>query len=100
MNLLQNASQAIEGNGTIVIKTESVNNFVKISIKDSGAGISEENKKNLFKAFFTTKEPNVGTGLGLTISQSIIQVHGGTIEFNSKLGEGTEFVISLPSRQE
>jgi len=96
MNLLQNASQAIEGNGTIIIKTELVNHSVKISIKDSGAGISEENKKNLFKPFFTTKEPSVGTGLGLTISQSIIQVHGGTIQFDSKLGEGTEFVICLP----
>ena len=99
MNLLANAIQAIEGKGEIHIKTEHVDNKVKIYIKDSGSGISRENKDKIFKSFFTTKERSIGTGLGLTITLSIIQDHNGKIEFNSQPGKGTEFIVTLPLNQ-
>jgi len=95
LNLLLNAIQAIPDQGKIIITTRADANFVKISIKDNGTGISEENQQKLFQYFFTTKE-SIGTGLGLSITQSIIHEHGGTISFKSKAGEGTEFFIDLP----
>ena len=73
--------------------------IVKIYIKDSGSGISRENKDKIFKSFFTTKERSIGTGLGLTITLSIIQDHNGKIEFNSQPGKGTEFIVTLPLNQ-
>ena len=71
-------------------------NMVKISIRDTGSGMSEEVRKKIFDPFFTTKEVGKGTGLGLSISYGIIQKHNGKVEVISKPGEGTEFVISIP----
>ena len=70
--------------------------MAKISIKDTGNGIDEKTSQKLFDPFFTTREVGQGTGLGLSISYGIIEQHGGTIEVNSKVGEGAEFLISLP----
>ncbi|CAG4994567.1 Adaptive-response sensory-kinase SasA [Dyadobacter sp. CECT 9275] len=69
---------------------------VAISIKDNGIGIPAELKTKIFDPFFTTKQIGEGTGLGLSIVFKIIEVHGGTIIVNSEVGEGTEFVITLP----
>jgi signal transduction histidine kinase len=69
--------------------------LVEVSVKDTGPGISQKVKKNLFIPFFTTKER--GTGLGLAISQSIVQNAGGTIDVQSQAGAGTTFTIVLPS---
>ncbi|MEE9515148.1 MAG: ATP-binding protein [Candidatus Brocadiales bacterium] len=96
MNLLANAAQAIEDKGDVWIKTEKTDAKVKISIRDSGKGISEENKKKLFTPFFTTKPVGKGTGLGLSISYGIIEKHQGRIWAESKVGEGTTFNIELP----
>ncbi|MCB7128224.1 MAG: HAMP domain-containing protein [Candidatus Brocadiales bacterium] len=96
MNLLANAAQAIEDKGDVWIKTEKTDTKVKISIRDSGKGISEENKKKLFTPFFTTKPVGKGTGLGLSISYGIIEKHQGRIWAESKVGEGTTFNIELP----
>lgn len=96
VNLISNAIQAIEDKGTITIRTSIENNFIKISIKDTGKGISPEEKSKVFSPFYTTKEIGKGTGLGLAISKNIIDEHNGTIEVNSKIGLGTEFIISLP----
>ncbi len=71
--------------------------FVEIIFKDSGCGIKDETLKKIFDPFFTTKEPGEGTGLGLFISQSIIQTYGGSVEVWSKEGEGTTFKVTLPA---
>ncbi|MDH4090804.1 MAG: HAMP domain-containing histidine kinase [Cyclobacteriaceae bacterium] len=100
MNILSNAIQAIPGEGTVFIRTRQEGNLVKVSIKDTGAGMSEVVRKKIFDPFFTTKDVGKGTGLGLSISFGIIQKHHGEIEVFSNPGEGTEFVISLPVKQE
>ena len=87
---------AIEGNGTILIKTWKDNGSVKLSFKDSGKGISEEIQSHIFEPFFTTKEVGKGTGLGLSIAYGIIEKHKGNIEVKSEVGKGTEFIITLP----
>ena len=97
MNLLLNSIQAIEGNGKIWISTKTVNGQVEIIIKDSGKGIPKNIKDKIFDPFFTTKPVGKGTGLGLTISRSIIDSHEGHIICESKLGMGTTFKILLPT---
>jgi signal transduction histidine kinase len=69
---------------------------VYVSIKDNGTGMDENTKKKLFEPFFTTKDVGEGTGLGLSIAYNTIRKHNGAIEVNSKEGEGTEFIISIP----
>lgn len=96
MNLLVNASQAIEYKGTITIKTYVEDGKVCISISDTGCGIPQSNRESIFEPFFTTKPVGIGTGLGLSISYGIIQKHGGTIEVDSHVGEGTTFLIRIP----
>ena len=81
----------------ITIRTEIVANKVYIYIRDNGKGMSEELKKNIFKNLFTTKAVGKGTGLGLAIAkQIVVEKHYGKIEVNSILGEGTEFIMSIP----
>jgi len=99
MNILSNAIQAIPEKGSIYIKTWHLNNDVKISVKDTGSGMTEEIRKKIFDPFFTTKDVGKGTGLGLSISYGIIEKHNGEIEVFSKPGEGTEFVIRIPINQ-
>lgn len=102
MNILSNALQAIEGDGNIWITTTPEKNHpdkmgrLKISIQDSGKGMSPETLEKVFDPFFTTKGVGLGTGLGLSISYGIIQNHGGEILVRSELGVGTEFTIVLP----
>lgn len=99
MNLLINAIQAIENKGTIEINTfKSVNNYVCLSVKDNGTAIAPEMQPKIFDPFFTTKEVGKGTGLGLYIVYNIVNEHGGKIEFDSKLGEGTKFTVFLPQK--
>ena len=96
MNLLVNAAHAIEGHGTIRIKTFSENGDIVVCVSDTGKGIAPENLTRIFEPFFTTKEVGKGTGLGLSISYDIIKKHGGTINVESKLGAGTTFTVRLP----
>jgi NO-binding membrane sensor protein with MHYT domain/nitrogen-specific signal transduction histidine kinase len=96
MNLLLNATQAIEGNGTIWVKTESIDELLRVSIADSGRGIPPEHLDRVFDPGFTTKGVGVGTGLGLSICYSIIQDHGGRIGVTSRPGQGATFDIMLP----
>lgn len=96
MNLLLNASQAIESQGLIEIKTWQEDSNVFISIKDNGCGIADEHINRIFEPFFTTKDVGKGTGLGLSISYDIIKRHDGDITVKSKLDEGTTFTIRLP----
>ena len=70
--------------------------MVEISIIDTGCGIPEENLQRIFDPFFTSKEVGKGTGLGLSVSHGIVKAHGGVIEVESKVGEGSTFRIYLP----
>jgi len=101
MNLIINSSHAIEVKGTITISTGLIDkNKVWIKVADTGKGIEEKNMKKLFDPFFSTKPVGQGTGLGLSLSYSIIKKHNGTIEVESVLGKGTCFTIILPIKQE
>ena len=99
MNLILNAYQAIEEKGTIRIETAQTEDNVLISIADDGPGIQEENLDKIFAPFFSTKEKEINTGLGLSICYNIIKNHHGDIHVNSQPGQGTEFIISLPTLQ-
>lgn len=98
INLIINAAEAMEGSGYLNIATRynPDQEYVEIAISDTGPGISEENMKKIFDPFFTTKEVGHGTGLGLAISYGIVKAHKGTISVDSKLGEGTTFMVRLP----
>ncbi|MBU8871301.1 MAG: PAS domain-containing protein [Gemmatimonadales bacterium] len=97
MNMLVNASHAIgEKGGTITVCTDVVENQVEIKISDSGKGIPADILPRIFDPFFTTKDVGKGTGLGLSISHGIIHDHGGRIEVDSIVNQGTEFRIYLP----
>ena len=96
LNLLVNASHAIETRGEIGIKTWAENKSIFISIRDTGVGIPEEAIDRIFEAFFTTKEVGKGTGLGLSISYEIIHKHQGEISVESEIGKGTTFTVRLP----
>lgn len=96
MNVLANAIQAMGDQGTLSITSMKQKSTLELAIKDSGVGITENDKSRVFDPFYTTKEPGEGTGLGLYISYSIIQEHGGTIEFDSSAQQGTTVTIRLP----
>jgi two-component system NtrC family sensor kinase len=102
LNLLVNAAQAIEGQGTITVRTalENQGANVHISIADTGRGMTPEQQGKAFEAGFTTKAVGEGTGLGLSIAKEIVEEkHGGTIDFESTPGVGTTFHIRIPVRQ-
>ncbi len=96
MNLLVNAAQAIEGSGTITIRTGRNDSWVWVEIADNGIGIRPENLNRLFEPFFTTKPIGKGTGLGLSLSYGIVAKHGGRFEVASEPGCGATFRIWLP----
>lgn len=98
LNLLVNAGHALEGRsgGTIRIATSVVEKSVKIVISDNGTGMSDEVKEQIFVPFFTTKPVGKGTGMGMSIAYGIVADHGGKIDVDSTLGEGTTFSITLP----
>lgn len=99
LNLITNAAQAIEKFGKITITTQLENDKAVIKVADTGVGIPEQNLRKIFEPFFTTKPVGQGTGLGLSIVYKIIEQHNGTIDVKSKVGEGTEFTITLPVKQ-
>lgn len=108
MNILVNAEQAIEGQGNISVESHpyiatgpakpgvEALPMVEIVVKDTGCGIPEANLQRIFDPFFTSKEVGKGTGLGLSVSYGIIKAHGGRINVESVVGEGTTFRIYLP----
>lgn len=96
LNLINNAAQAVEDQGTVTITTSSDEQFVHVSVQDDGKGIPADVLPHIFDPFFTTKKVGEGTGLGLSIVYKIVQQHGGRIKVSSKPGVGTRFIISLP----
>ena len=98
MNLLVNAAHSIEKEGTISIKTWKDDEFVYVSVSDTGCGISPEHLNRIFEPFFTTKDVGKGTGLGLSIVYDIItKKHKGDINVKSEPGKGTTFTVKLPA---
>jgi signal transduction histidine kinase len=94
LNLIKNAQAAMPGGGTLTIRTERGDSELRISVSDTGTGISEENLSKIFEPYFTTRE--TGSGLGLTLVYKIIREHRGEITVKSREGAGACFSISLP----
>ena len=100
MNLLVNAAQAIEQRGVITVRTGTEEDeWAWVVIQDTGKGITPDKLKRIFDPFFTTKPVGKGTGLGLSLSYGIINRHGGRMEVESVVGEGTTFQVWLPIKQ-
>jgi two-component system NtrC family sensor kinase len=99
LNLLVNAGQSIDASGTITIATGVEGAEAWVRITDTGCGIAPENLQRIFEPFYTTKPVGQGTGLGLSVSHSIVHKHAGRINVESTVGEGTRFTIWLPLRQ-
>lgn len=97
MNVVANAVDAIEGKGTITVRTFRHDGMFAIAVADTGSGIPPEILERIFDPFFTTKPVGQGTGLGLSISYGIIKSHDGRIEVSSTPGEGTEIRILIPT---
>lgn len=100
MNLLVNAAHAIEGQGTITLRTGCAGAEVWVEVEDTGRGIREMDLGRIFEPFFTTKPVGKGTGLGLSLAYSIAQRHGGRLEVSSEVGVGTRFRLLLPATRE
>jgi len=96
MNLLANAAHAVKDGGEVTVKTKHEGESVVVTISDTGCGIQPETMKRIFDPFFTTKPVGEGTGLGLSVTYSIIERHKGAISVESRPGEGTTFTISIP----
>jgi two-component system NtrC family sensor kinase len=100
MNLVSNATEAMEATGGGVLTIESSHipgeNSLQINFRDTGPGIPEENISKLFEPFFTTKKKGKGVGLGLSVAYGIIQEHGGSIYVKSEAGRGATFQVKLP----
>ena len=98
VNLINNSLDAMPDGGRISFSTESDENTVFVSISDTGKGMPEDVKKKIFDPFFTTRRP-LGTGLGMSCAYSIIKSHGGKIEVESEVGEGTTINLNIPIRK-
>jgi PAS domain S-box-containing protein len=96
LNILTNSIQSIDNKGSITIETRFSDSYITIAIEDNGVGIEPQNLEHIFDAFFTTKLPGTGTGLGLTITYDIIKEMKGMIEIQSKPGKGTKAIVQLP----
>lgn len=96
LNLIQNASEAMEGGGTVTIRASNFpeGGGVVLAVQDDGPGIPADQLKRVFEPFYSTKFS--GTGLGLAIARSLVEQHGGTLQVDSEVGKGTNFYLILP----
>jgi two-component system, NtrC family, sensor kinase len=100
VNLMLNSIQAMEGGGTLTVAAQKVDrDSIRIDVIDTGIGIPASHVSQIFDPFFTTKEVGKGTGLGLTVSYSIIKKHQGTISVRSEVHRGTTFSVYLPAAE-
>lgn len=111
INLCVNASHAMPNGGTLQVSLEEVDLaghrshdgrsfsgcFVRIRVADTGTGMNQEVMERLFEPYFTTKKPGIGTGLGLSVARELVDAHGGFMEVNSRVGEGSTFSIHFPA---
>lgn len=99
LNIILNAEAEMKlayGKGRLLIKTEALNDTIRILFEDNGPGIAKENLEKIFDPFFTTREIGQGTGLGLSLCHAIVAAHNGRIYARSRLGNGATFVVELP----
>jgi signal transduction histidine kinase len=97
MNIIKNAIQAMPDGGTLSVKAKMLSaELVEVRFSDTGSGIPDEIRETIFEPFFTTKSIGQGVGLGLSISREIAESYHGSIDVESKLGEGTTFIVKLP----
>lgn len=94
VNLIKNAMQAMTRGGVLTVQTGGAGDWVWVDVTDTGGGIAQDKINHIFEPFYTTKKK--GTGLGLMIVQRIVHQHGGKIELESRVGQGTSFRIRLP----
>jgi signal transduction histidine kinase len=94
LNLLLNAVQALEGEGTVRVEIGSREECATVVVTDTGRGIPAQNIPNIFRPFYTTK--GNGTGLGLSLAHRIVEEHHGRIEVSSVVGKGSKFTVLLP----
>lgn len=97
VNLIINANHAMNGKGSLALKCRRVGNFVETSVTDTGHGISEKNLTQIYDPFFTTKPAGKGTGLGLYVVYKIVTRYKGSIDVESKPGQGTTFTLRFPA---
>lgn len=101
LNLVLNAARAIEeGNveeNHITVRSWTEDDRVFVSVEDTGAGIAAQDLHRLFEPFFTTRSPGQGAGLGLSVCHAVVSDHGGSIDVESELGQGSRFVVWLPA---
>ncbi len=96
MNLIHNALQAMDYKGVLTIAVQQQQNFIKVSVSDTGSGVAPEIQEKIFKPFFTTKPAGEGSGLGLDIVLKIVEKHGGKLELDTEVGKGSTFHVLLP----
>ncbi len=96
-NIVSNAFDAMATGGVLLVRTSREGGSIAIEFCDTGPGVPEELRERIFEPFYTTKASGKGTGLGLSISQDIVARHGGCIEINGGVGEGTSVIINLPT---
>ncbi|MBI5910814.1 MAG: HAMP domain-containing histidine kinase [Betaproteobacteria bacterium] len=96
LNLITNAAQSIEGAGTVTIRSSVEHGRVRVDVTDTGSGIAPDVLPQIFDNYFTTKNECEGTGLGLAIARDIVRNHGGNIEVDTGVGQGTTFTVWLP----
>jgi two-component system, NtrC family, sensor kinase len=96
LNLILNARDAMDGGGTLTVRTWNDGACARIDIRDTGQGITNDHLSRIYDPFFTTKTARKGTGLGLSVTYGIVQEHGGAIEVQSEPGAGTLFHLEFP----
>jgi signal transduction histidine kinase len=96
VNLVVNAIQASPNGGKLTIETHHGGDYVALVVADTGAGMTEEVKSKIFTPFFTTKDIDEGTGLGLAVVHGIVTSHRGVIQVESEVGRGSRFEVQLP----
>jgi len=96
INLLSNAFDAIGPDGHVMVSATVADGTVDVAVRDTGAGISEEDLRSIFEPFYTTKGRGKGTGLGLAICRELAKTLGGSIDVDSTPGKGSTFTVHLP----
>jgi signal transduction histidine kinase len=97
INLVVNALQAMPSGGTLTVHTRALPGEACLVVEDTGVGMTAEVREKAFLPFFTTKDVNQGTGLGLAVVHGIVAAHGGSIAVESEPGRGARFEVRLPA---